>query len=87
MSEHAPNPLCELNARFQKALIDFLNVDLDVALTFAQIHTEAGMWRAWRAIETVRGLLGRVEDFGERDRIWERVDALEAMLKAASDSK
>jgi hypothetical protein len=82
--------LATLTARTQKALIDFLSVDLDLAFTFLQtaeieadsdpVHCKAAFQKALVALGAIRQFQERIEDPQERQKIHDRTDELEAAL-------
>jgi len=87
-----PDEFASLNARSQKALIDFLEVELALGDTFldtARIeskfdedHCQRAFEKAQEALDSVRYFQGRVSDRTQWAAIQTRADRLEAALKA-----
>ena len=77
-------------AKSQALLFEFLSLDLDLAITFidtARATSDARrsyrfIGNAWRMLETVRFLTGRIEDDERRESIRARVKELEDALFA-----
>ena len=81
-----------LQARTQRALIEFLSVDLDLALTFLQTakieadsdfaHCAAAFNKARIALVSIRHFQGRIQDPAEWQKIHDRANELQAALNA-----
>ncbi len=94
MPEYTRDQFLALKERGQKALIEFLNLDIDLAFTFletAKIGFEVNPADSATALDKVRAALvyirqsqGHIEDSGEVLKIQERADQLEAALDKLS---
>jgi hypothetical protein len=84
--------LAVLTARSQKALGEFLEIELDLAATFLQTaaieagsdpeHCNHAVDKARIALEAVRHFRKRIEDQAKHDKIRGRADELETVLDA-----
>jgi hypothetical protein len=79
----------------QRALVGFLQADLDLALTFVEIakaeatnpgRSQSLINKARRALKEVRHLNGRVQDPAMRQDIHARANELEKALREAPES-
>ena len=96
MAEDVPKQIREGHARSQKALIEFLQADLNLAFTFLKTaameskvdprHCRAVLEKTRSALGIICNLMGRVEDESERENIEGRVVKLEAALYEFRDS-
>jgi hypothetical protein len=96
MPEYLPD-LQSLTARSQRLLVQFLEVDLDLAFTFLQTagleagvdiaHYHQAMGRAQTALDSIRHFQGRITDPDQSRRIRDRANQLEAAIAAQQASK
>ena len=95
MPEHALERFLASKERNQRALIDFLNLDLDLAVTFLEMaksetglepeHSDEALGKARIALQSIRQFQGRIEDPMEWQRIQDRADELVAILDRLSE--
>jgi hypothetical protein len=96
MHENPLDTFAALKASIQKTLMQFLETDLDVAFTFlgmAKVETgraidprKVSFKNAQIALRSIQRLKDRIEDLGERQKISDRADELEAAINAFSGS-
>ena len=94
--ENLQESLARMNSRGQELLLEFLNIDLDLAFTFlntARIertknpdHSTAAAKKAEAALYTIRSLDVRIENRNEWEKIQSRVAKLEAELDQITSS-
>ena len=90
MSDPSPNRFDALKARTQDNLIQYLNVDLDLAFTFLQTvrieigfdakHSNAVVEKARIALASIRKFQRHVEDQNASAKINDRASRLEAAI-------
>jgi hypothetical protein len=88
MPPEAAGPILPDHQRSQDDLVTFLNTELDLCHTLARTaelsssrdHEEQALGNIRRAIDTVRGMMDRVEDPQISQSIHERVDDAEKLL-------
>jgi hypothetical protein len=82
------DPIADLHARNQAALIDFLQADVELGFTFLEtaridagtdpVHCRALLVKIREALDVIRILAARIDDPDRRKEITERADELEA---------
>jgi hypothetical protein len=90
MSDLSPDRFASLNARSQENLIQYLNVDLDLAFTFLETarieagfdarHSKSAVEKARTALASIRRFQRHVEDQNALAKINDRANQLEAAI-------
>jgi hypothetical protein len=90
MSDLSPDGFAALNARSQENLIEYLNLDLDLASAFLETarietgsyakHGKSAVEKARNALASIRKFQRHVEDPGELVKINDRANQLEAAI-------